>query len=160
MSVFEQWALRSDRALYENWRSGACASERESTSIIYIYAFSIYPKRLTIAFRLNIFISRCVPWESNPQPFAQLTQCSTTEPQEHTIISVIPPSLTLSPSPEPFGCGGHCFRSSFGSPSVPCDCHPETRYKVPYPMTETHILKDKTVNLNNRMYFECPVILK
>ncbi len=29
------------------------------------------------------FISMCVPWESNPQPFALLTQCSTTEPQEH-----------------------------------------------------------------------------
>ncbi len=27
--------------------------------------------------------STCVPWESNPQPFALLTQCSTTEPQEH-----------------------------------------------------------------------------
>ncbi len=26
----------------------------------------------------------CVPWESNPQPFAQLTQCSTTEPQRNT----------------------------------------------------------------------------
>ncbi len=25
----------------------------------------------------------CVPWESNPQPFELLTQCSTTEPQEH-----------------------------------------------------------------------------
>ncbi len=25
----------------------------------------------------------CVPWESNPQPFALLTQCSTTESQEH-----------------------------------------------------------------------------
>ncbi len=24
-----------------------------------------------------------VPWELNPQPFALLTQCSTTEPQEH-----------------------------------------------------------------------------
>ncbi len=24
----------------------------------------------------------CVPWELNPQPFALLTQCSTTEPQE------------------------------------------------------------------------------
>ncbi len=48
---------------------------------IYIYAFSrrFYPKRLTIAFRLYIFISMCVPWESNPQPFALLTQCSTTE---------------------------------------------------------------------------------
>ncbi len=29
------------------------------------------------------FISMCVPWELNPQPFALLTQCSTTEPQEH-----------------------------------------------------------------------------
>ncbi len=28
------------------------------------------------------FISICVPWESNPQPFELLTQCSTTEPQE------------------------------------------------------------------------------
>ncbi len=30
-----------------------------------------------------IFISMCVAWELNPQPFALLTQCSTTEPQEH-----------------------------------------------------------------------------
>ncbi len=29
------------------------------------------------------FISMCVPWELNPQPFALLMQCSTTEPQEH-----------------------------------------------------------------------------
>ncbi len=41
------------------------------------------PKRLTIAFRLYIFISACVPWESNPQPFAQLMQCSTTEPHKN-----------------------------------------------------------------------------
>ncbi len=34
--------------------------------------------------RLYIFISTCVPWESNPQPFAQLTQCSTTEPHRNT----------------------------------------------------------------------------
>ncbi len=26
------------------------------------------------------FLSVCVPWELNPQPFALLTQCSTTEP--------------------------------------------------------------------------------
>ncbi len=32
------------------------------------------------AFRLYIFVSM---WELNPQPFALLTQCSTTEPQEH-----------------------------------------------------------------------------
>ncbi len=56
---------------------------------IYIYAFSrrFYPKLLTIAFRLYIFISMCVLWESNPQPFALLTQCSTTEPQEHSLNS-------------------------------------------------------------------------
>ncbi len=55
-----------------------------SHTYIYIYAFSrrFYPKRLTIALRLYILISMCVPWESNPQPFALLTQCSTTEPQE------------------------------------------------------------------------------
>ncbi len=34
------------------------------------------------------FISMCVPWELNPQPFALLTQCSTTEPQEHWLASV------------------------------------------------------------------------
>ncbi len=27
---------------------------------------------------------KCVPWESNPQPFALLTQCSTTEPHRKT----------------------------------------------------------------------------
>ncbi len=42
-----------------------------------------YPKRLTIAVRLYIFISMCFPWESNPQPFALLTQCSTTEPHRN-----------------------------------------------------------------------------
>ncbi len=33
---------------------------------------------------INFFISLCVPWELNPQHFALLTQCSTTEPQEHS----------------------------------------------------------------------------
>ncbi len=52
---------------------------------IYIYAFSrrFYPKRLTVHSGYTCFISMCVLWESNPQPFALLTQCSTTEPQEH-----------------------------------------------------------------------------
>ncbi len=31
----------------------------------------------------TLFISMCVPWELNPRPFVLLTQCSTTEPQEH-----------------------------------------------------------------------------
>ncbi len=30
----------------------------------------------------SFFVSMCVPWELNPQPYALLTQCSTTEPQE------------------------------------------------------------------------------
>ncbi len=32
---------------------------------------------------IHFFISMCFSWESNPQPFALLTQCSTTESQEH-----------------------------------------------------------------------------
>ncbi len=39
-------------------------------------------KRLTVHSGYTCFITMCVPWESNPQPFALLTQCSTTEPQE------------------------------------------------------------------------------
>ncbi len=34
----------------------------------------------------TFFISMCVPWESNPQPFALLTQCSTTEPHRNTCV--------------------------------------------------------------------------
>ncbi len=51
---------------------------------IYIYAFSrrFYPKRLTVHLGYTFFVSICVPWELNPQPFALLTQCSTTESQE------------------------------------------------------------------------------
>ncbi len=59
---------------------------------IYIYAFirHFYPKRLTVLFRLYIFfISKCVPWELNPQHLVLLTQCSTTEPQEHYIRPII-----------------------------------------------------------------------
>ncbi len=37
------------------------------------------------ASRLYMFCM-CVPWELNLQPFALLTQCSTTEPQEHFLI--------------------------------------------------------------------------
>ncbi len=29
------------------------------------------------------FVSMCVPWELNPQPYLLLMQCSTTQPQEH-----------------------------------------------------------------------------
>ncbi len=40
------------------------------------------PKRLTEHAGYTFF----VPWELNPQPFARLTQCSTTEPQEQENI--------------------------------------------------------------------------
>ncbi len=50
-----------------------------------ICAFSrpFYPKRLTVHSDYTFFFNSCVPWKLNPQPFAPLTQCSTTEPQEH-----------------------------------------------------------------------------
>ncbi len=44
---------------------------------LYIYIYIIF-----------FFISIFVPWELNPQPFALLTQCSTTEPQEHYINTI------------------------------------------------------------------------
>ncbi len=71
--------------------------DRRPDPYIYIYAFSrrFYPKRLTIAFRLYIFISMCVPWESNPQPFALLTQCSTTEPHRSTVSGAHSPFVFL-----------------------------------------------------------------
>ncbi len=81
--------MRSPHTSYR-WRG-----ERVIYIYIYIYAFSrrfypkrFYPKRLTIAVRLYIFISMCVPWELNPQPFALLMQCSTTEPQRNTIEKI------------------------------------------------------------------------
>ncbi len=37
----------------------------------------------------TFLISICVPWESNPQPFALLTQCSTTEPHRNTRSNII-----------------------------------------------------------------------
>ncbi len=45
--------------------------------------FDICPKWLTVHSGYKCFGSMCVPWELNPQTFALLTQCSTTEPQEH-----------------------------------------------------------------------------
>ncbi len=37
----------------------------------------------------------CVPWELNPQMFSLLTQCSTTEPQEHCIYLFIILSILI-----------------------------------------------------------------
>ncbi len=60
------------------------------TFILYIYAFSrhFYPKQLTVHSGYAIFVSMCVPWQLNPQPFALLLQCSTTEPQEYTCLNM------------------------------------------------------------------------
>ncbi len=35
---------------------------------------------------IHFIVSMCVPWESNPQPFALLTQCSSTEQQEPLMV--------------------------------------------------------------------------
>ncbi len=48
------------------------------------------------AIHFFFFISMCVPWELNPRPFALLTQCSTTEPQEHIFINHIIVLLILN----------------------------------------------------------------
>ncbi len=42
------------------------------------------------------FITMCVPWESNPQPFALLTQCSTTEPQEHHMLVTLAGQISIN----------------------------------------------------------------
>ncbi len=39
----------------------------------------------------TFLISMCVPWELNPQHFALLTQCSTTEPQKQ--YPICPPLI-------------------------------------------------------------------
>ncbi len=54
---------------------------------ILFYAFSrrFYPKLLTVNAGYTFFISMCVRWELNPQPFVLLMQCSTTEPQEQHV---------------------------------------------------------------------------
>ncbi len=74
------------RAVHVSYSKPEGALAHHCCGVVYIYAFSrrFYPKRLTVHSDYTCFISICVPWESNPQPFALLTQCSTTEPQEHS----------------------------------------------------------------------------
>ncbi len=58
-------------------------------SNIYIYAFSrhFYPKRLTYS-GYNFFLSVCVFPGNWTTTFVLLTQCSTTEPQEHYMCNI------------------------------------------------------------------------
>ncbi len=66
-----------------------CACRHLCLTICYIsltFNRRFYPKRLTGHSGYTFFVSMCVLWELNPQPFALLTQCSTTEPQEHEIV--------------------------------------------------------------------------
>ncbi len=56
--------------------------------LIYIYIYQTLFSKATYALVIKgiifiFFVSMCVPWELNPQTFALLTQCSTTEPKEH-----------------------------------------------------------------------------
>ncbi len=57
---------------------------------MYIYAFSIrfIQSDLQCIQPIHLYVSMCVPWELNPQPFALLTQCSTTEPQEQLCVKI------------------------------------------------------------------------
>ncbi len=61
------------KALHLHLADGFIQSDLQSIQAIHFYFF---------------FISICVPWELNPWPFALLTQCSTTEPQEHYITTL------------------------------------------------------------------------
>ncbi len=56
----------------------------EKVDHIYIHAFSkrFYPKRLTVHLGCTFFVS-VFPGNWTQLPFALLTQCSTTEPQDH-----------------------------------------------------------------------------
>ncbi len=76
-------------AVHQNSVSSVCQKEHRT---LYIYITCMYLVDAFIqsdlsAFRLRsyhfFFISMCVPWKMNPQPFALLTQCSITETQEH-----------------------------------------------------------------------------
>ncbi len=56
--------------------------------------FTFYIMHLADAFiqsdlQLHSDYTSCVPWESNPQPFALLTQCSTTEPHRNSRRAVV-----------------------------------------------------------------------
>ncbi len=65
---------------------------------LHLYKQTLLSKVTYSTFRLYIYISGyvlsvCVLWELNPQP---LTQCSTTEPQEHKYSQIIKPNIISS----------------------------------------------------------------
>ncbi len=62
---------------------------------------------------IHFFVCMCVPWELNPQPFALLTQCSTTEPQEHSVFlqrQDCGSAETVSEAPGAYGSCSHAAR--------------------------------------------------
>ncbi len=59
----------------------------------FMHLADTYPKRLTVHSGYTFFNSMCVSWELNPQPFALLTQCSTTEPLDYLASFTIPSSF-------------------------------------------------------------------
>ncbi len=82
------------------WSTTASPKFRQHYKYAFIHGYSNYYSSITFmhladAFikselqyiqAIHFFISMCVPWELNPQPFALLTQCSTTEPQQHKLL--------------------------------------------------------------------------
>ncbi len=60
---------------------GICYSDRNMNAV-YTFTF-MHLADAFIQSDLQYIQVMHVPWELNPQPFVLLTQCSTTEPQEH-----------------------------------------------------------------------------
>ncbi len=85
---FSSFSYSFDDVMHCRWwdlQSLCNLTLRNVVFYIYIYAFSrrFYPKRLTVHSGYKHFFYQYVcSLELNPQPFALLTQCSTTEPQE------------------------------------------------------------------------------
>ncbi len=66
-------------------QSGPQFIDKKNKQTVYIYFYALADAFIQSNLQaIHIFISMCVPWELNPQPFALLTQCSTTEPQEQS----------------------------------------------------------------------------
>ncbi len=76
-------ALQDTLHIWTHRHNNAARQIFHSIVYIYIYAYAFIQSDLKLHSGYTFFVSMCVPWESNPQPFALLMQCSTTEPQEH-----------------------------------------------------------------------------